>query len=77
MVFPKEILINKNTQVFDVSFRLETNTFIFFIIKRAQFWLVRESLLVGMNARASIRSLHLNGFFSAVFLLLLKRQKIS
>ena len=39
MVFPREILINKNAQVFNVSFRLETNTFI----------LVSESLLVEMK----------------------------
>ena len=49
MVFPREILINKNTQVFDVSFRLETNAFIFFIIKHVQFWLVSESLLGEMK----------------------------
>ena len=34
MVFPREILINKNTRVFDVSFRLETNTFLFFFYYR-------------------------------------------
>ena len=48
-MFPREILINKNAQVFHVSFRLETNTFIFFIIKHAKFWLVSESRLVGMK----------------------------
>ena len=49
MIFPREILINKNAQVFNVSFRLETNTFIVFIIKHVQFWLVSKSLLVGMK----------------------------
>ena len=46
VVFPREILINKNAQVFYVNFRLETNIFILFIIKHAKFWLVSKSLLV-------------------------------
>ena len=46
MVFPREILINKNAQVFYVDFRLETNIFIHLIIKHAKFWLVSKSLLV-------------------------------
>ena len=46
MVFPRKILINKNTQVFYVDFRLEINIFIFLIIKHAKFWLVSKSLLV-------------------------------
>ena len=46
MVFPREILINKNTQVFYADFILETNMFILLIIKHAKFWLVSKSLLV-------------------------------
>ena len=46
MVFPREILLNKNAQVFYVDFRLETNIFIFIIIKHAKFWLVSKSFLV-------------------------------
>ena len=46
VVFPREILINKNAQVF---FRLETNIFILFIIKHAMFWLVSKSLWVRMK----------------------------
>ena len=49
VVFPREILINKNAQVFYVvyvNFRLEMNIFILFIIKHAKFWLVSKSLLV-------------------------------
>ena len=49
MVFPREILINKNAQVFYVNFRLETNIFVPFIIKHAQFWLLSKSLLVRMK----------------------------
>ena len=49
VVFPREILINKNAQVFYVNFRLETNIFILFIIKHAKFWLVSKSLLVRMK----------------------------
>ena len=49
MVFPREILIIKNAQVFYVNFRLAMNIFILFINKHAKFWLVRKSLLVGMN----------------------------
>ena len=49
MVFPREILVNKNAQVFDVKFRLETNIFILFIIKHAKFWLASKSLLVRMT----------------------------
>ena len=37
VVFPREILINKNAQVFYVDFELKTNIFILFIIKHAQF----------------------------------------
>ena len=46
MVFPREMLINKNAKVFSVNFRLETNIFILFIIKHAKFWLVSKSPLV-------------------------------
>ena len=46
MVFPREILIIKNAQVFYINFRLRTNIFILYIIKPAKFWLIRESLLV-------------------------------
>ena len=49
MAFPREILINKYAQAFYVNFRLETNTFILFIIKHAKFWLVSKSLLVWMK----------------------------
>ena len=49
MVFPREILINKNAQVFYVNLRLETNIFVPFIIKHAQFWLLSKSLLVRMK----------------------------
>ena len=49
VVFPREILINKNAQVFYVNFRLETNIFSLFIIKHAKFWLVSKSLLVRMK----------------------------
>ena len=48
-MFPREILINNNAQVFYVIYvnlRLETNIFILFIIKHAKFWLVSKSLLV-------------------------------
>ena len=44
MVFPREILINKDAQVFDIDFRLTTNVFILLIIKHAKFWLVSKSL---------------------------------
>ena len=46
MVFPREILVNKDAQVFYVNFRLETNVFILLIVKHAKFWLVSKSLLV-------------------------------
>ena len=46
MVFPRETLINKNTQEFYADFRLETNIFILLIIKHAKFWLVSKSLFV-------------------------------
>ena len=46
VVFPKEILIHKNAQVFYVDFRLETNRSLLLIIKHAKFWLVSKSLLV-------------------------------
>ena len=46
MVFLREILINKDAQVFYVDFRLETNVFILLIIKHAKFGLVSKSLLV-------------------------------
>ena len=49
MVFPREILINKNVQVFYVDFRLETNIFILLISRHAKFWLVSKSLLVRMK----------------------------
>ena len=51
MVFPREILLNKNAQVFYVDLRLETNILIFFIIKHAKFWLVSKSFLVRMKVR--------------------------
>lgn len=37
LVFPREILINKNAQVFYVDFKLKTNIIILFIIKHAKF----------------------------------------
>ena len=46
VVFPREIRINKNAQVFYVNFRLETNIFILSTIKHVKFWLVSKSLLV-------------------------------
>ena len=49
MVFPREILINKNAQVFYINFRLRTNIFILYINKPAKFWSIRESLLVRMK----------------------------
>ena len=49
MVFPREILINKNAQVFYINFRLRKNIFILYINKPAKFWLIRESLLVRMK----------------------------
>ena len=49
MVFPGEILINKNAQVLYANFRLETYIFIIFIIKHAKFWFVSKSLLVKMK----------------------------
>ena len=49
MVFPREILINKNAQVFYINFRLRKNIFILYINKPVKFWLIRESLLVRMK----------------------------
>ena len=49
MVFPREILINKNAQVFYVNFRLKMNIFILFMIKHAKFCLVSKLLLVRMK----------------------------
>ena len=49
MVFPREILIIKNAQIFYINFRLRGNIFILYIIKHAKFWLVSESLLVRMK----------------------------
>ena len=49
MVFLREILINKNAQVFNVDITLETNIFLFFIINHAKFSLVSKSLLVRMK----------------------------
>ena len=49
VVFPREILIIKNAQVFYINFRLRTNIFILYIIKPAKFWWIRESLLVRMK----------------------------
>ena len=49
MVFLREILINKNAQVFNVDITLETNIFLFFINKHAKFSLVSKSLLVRMK----------------------------
>ena len=46
VIFPREILINKNAQVFYVDSRIETNIFILFIFKNAKFWLVSRSLFV-------------------------------
>ena len=42
MVYPREILINKNVQVFYGNFRLEANIYILFIIKHGKFWLVLD-----------------------------------
>ena len=41
--FPREILLNKNAQVFYVDFRLETNIFIL-SYQTCKFWLVSKSL---------------------------------
>ena len=49
MVYPREILINKNVQVFYGNFRLEANIYILFIIKHGKFWLGSKLLLVRMK----------------------------
>ena len=60
MVFLREILINKNAQVFNVDITLETNIFLFFIIKHAKFSLVSKSLLVRMKNYEVISLLAVN-----------------
>ena len=49
MVYPREILINKNAQVFYGNFRLEAIIYILFMIKHGKFWLGSKSLLVRMK----------------------------
>ena len=49
MVYPREILINKNVQVFYGNFRLEANIYILFIIKHGKFCLGSKLLLVRMK----------------------------
>ena len=50
VIFPREILINKNAQVFYVDFRPESNIFILFIIKNANF-LVGKQVAFGNDEK--------------------------
>ena len=46
MVLSRQIFINQNTEVFNINFRLKSNSSIFLIVKDKKFWLVSKSLLV-------------------------------
>ena len=87
VVFPREILINKNAQVFYKDFRLKTNIIILFIIKHAMSWLVSKSLLVWMRTQRvdflmlkqmlkvsllALNQLKLEGFFSSMLTIVLR-----